>query len=668
MKVTNFSESISKIFCLRLFLTAFAFLICATIAQAATFTVTRSDDRNTACISGVDCSLREAIASAVTAPTDDTIDFAENLTKITLTDQLTFSSNGTLTINGRGAQIFTIDGGAGTNRIFRMSVSTVTITDATLTGGNGTGAGSSNFTGAAINVFDGSLTLERVHVTGNSTIGNTTIIYDGGTHFIRNSTFSANTASACSAIATVPVTTNLTIVNSTFSGNTATSFGGAGGAMCLTGTITMRSVTITNNSTNGFGGGVYFSSGNLSISNTIIAGNSAPNYPEIDNAGETIVSGGFNFIGDSTGDSSNTNHPVTFQASDIRDTPPRLLPLKTYGGSTPTHAPSLLSPLIDKGLNLVESFDQRGKPRPFDFIFIQNAVGGNGTDIGAFERQFLDNPLNVVFDFDGDSKTDLSIFRPSVGEWWYVRSSDGNNRAFQFGSGSDKIAPADFTGDGKTDIAFFRPTTGEWFVLRSEDNSYYSFPFGVNGDIPVPADYDGDGRADAAVYRPTETMWYISRSSGGVINQQFGMSGDFPVPAHYDEDGKADIAIYRPSLGEWWIQKSFAGLTAFQFGSSIDKPVPGDFTGDGNADAAFYRPTTGEWYVLRSEDNSFYSFPFGANGDIPVAGEYDGDGKTDAAVFRPSTTTWFVKRTTAGTLIQNFGQSGDVPVPSAFVP
>jgi hypothetical protein len=72
-------------------------------------------------------------------------------------------------------------------------------------------------------------------------------------------------------------------------------------------------------------------------------------------------------------------------------------------------------------------------------------------------------------DFDGDARTDISIFRPGPGEWWYLRSSDGGDRALQFGNSTDKLAPADFTGDGKTDIAFWRPSTGEWFVLRSED-------------------------------------------------------------------------------------------------------------------------------------------------------------------------------------------------------
>ncbi|MBA2736039.1 MAG: hypothetical protein H0U50_04530, partial [Pyrinomonadaceae bacterium] len=59
-------------------------------------------------------------------------------------------------------------------------------------------------------------------------------------------------------------------------------------------------------------------------------------------------------------------------------------------------------------------------------------------------------PRKSPFDFDGDGKTDLSIFRPAVGEWWYLRSSDGGNGAVQFGSSTDKIVPADFTGDGKT--------------------------------------------------------------------------------------------------------------------------------------------------------------------------------------------------------------------------
>ena len=273
------------------------------------------------------------------------------------------------------------------------------------------------------------------------------------------------------------------------------------------------------------------------------------------------------------------------------------------------------------------------------------------------------------FDYDGDGKTDISIFRPAQGEWWYLRSSNGSNFAAQFGSATDKIVPADYTGDGKTDFAFFRPSSGQWFILRSEDFSFFAFPLGVGTDIPVPADYDGDGKADAAVFRESSLTWFINKSSGGTDIIGFGAAGDKPVVGDYDGDSKADIAIFRPNSAEWWIRRSSNGsVFALQFGNATDKPVQGDWTGDGKTDVAFWRPSNGNWFVLRSEDFSFFSFPFGANGDVPVAGDYDGDRKFDAGVFRPTNQTWFVNRSTAGTLIQNFGISGDIPTPNVFVP
>jgi uncharacterized delta-60 repeat protein len=300
-------------------------------------------------------------------------------------------------------------------------------------------------------------------------------------------------------------------------------------------------------------------------------------------------------------------------------------------------------------------------------------IGGYFTRVGGVPNVGVARLLNSAggsapFDFDGDGKTDLSIFRAPQGEWWINRSASGTNYAAQFGASTDKLVPADFTGDGKTDIAFFRPSTGSWFVLRSEDGSFYSFPFGASGDVPVVGDFDNDGKDDAGVFRPTDSTWYIRRSSdGGTIIQQFGQSGDLPVVADYDGDGKSDIAIFRPASGEWWIQRSTAGLIAFQFGNSADKAVQGDYTGDGKADVAFFRPSTSEWFVLRSENQTYYSFPFGAAGDIAAPGDYDGDGKLDATVFRPSTSTWYSQRSSAGTLIQSFGQAGDTPVPNAFV-
>ena len=305
---------------------------------------------------------------------------------------------------------------------------------------------------------------------------------------------------------------------------------------------------------------------------------------------------------------------------------------------------------------------------------VGQAFAGQISSAGNYNLQSgfwtFDNNRRAPFDFDGDNKTDISIFRPSNGEWWYLRSSDGGNRAAQFGASSDKLVPGDFTGDGKTDIAFWRPSNGSWFILRSEDDSFFSFPFGTTGDVPAPADYDGDGKTDAAVFRPSSGTWYILNSGGsGTSIVNFGVSTDKPVTADYDGDGKTDIGIFRSSDGSWWYLRSSDGqFRVFRFGIGTDKPVQGDFTGDGKADIAVWRPSSGVWYIQRSEDNSFYSLPFGANGDVPAPGDYDGDGQFDTAVFRPTTGNWFVQRSTAGALITTFGTTGDRPIPNAFVP
>lgn len=299
--------------------------------------------------------------------------------------------------------------------------------------------------------------------------------------------------------------------------------------------------------------------------------------------------------------------------------------------------------------------------------YLAGATGNYTLSLNSGVSIFGSTNIKTSYDFNSDGKTDFSLFRPSDGVWHFY-SSDKTNEfdSTQFGISTDKITPADYDGDGRTDIAVFRE--GIWHLLRSTDG-YASLQFGMSGDIPQPADYDGDGKAEVAVFRPSTGVWYWLNLQNNLFNiVQFGLNGDQPVTADYDGDNKADIAIYRPSAGEWWILRSNLGAIAFQFGKSTDKPVQGDYTGDRMADVAFFRPSTGEWFILRSENSSYYSFPFGLNGDVPVPGDYDGDGKADAAVFRPSSSTWYVQGTTERTMIQNFGQAGDNPVPSAFVP
>jgi uncharacterized delta-60 repeat protein len=276
------------------------------------------------------------------------------------------------------------------------------------------------------------------------------------------------------------------------------------------------------------------------------------------------------------------------------------------------------------------------------------------------------NIRRTRFDFDGDGRADISVFRPSNRTWYFQQSANGFT-GFQFGDPTDKLVPADFDGDGKTDIAVYRD--GTWYLQRSKDG-FLAISFGDPTDIPMPADFDGDGKSELVVFRLSNGSgtWFVLNMATSVFNAfPFGTAGDIPVVADYDGDAKADYAVYRPSEGVWYMQQSTKGFYAVQFGNSTDKPVPADYDGDGKSDVAVYRPSEGTWYQLRSTEG-FYAVQFGNSTDLPTPADYDGDGKTDVAVFRPSEDTWYQLRSTLGFNTVQFGANGDRPIPNAFVP
>ena len=279
---------------------------------------------------------------------------------------------------------------------------------------------------------------------------------------------------------------------------------------------------------------------------------------------------------------------------------------------------------------------------------------------GIYEMNLRVPTRRVVADFDGDGRTDVSVYRPTDGTWYLLRSQAGFTAA-QFGISTDRITPGDYDGDGKTDLSVYRD--GDWYTINSSNSTFSAVHFGIATDKPVQNDYDGDGKTDLAVYRPAEGTWYLLRSQAGFTGVQFGNATDVPTPSDYDGDNKADISVFRPSDGTWYrVNSSTNGFVGVQFGTNGDIPVPGDFDGDTRTDVAVFRPSLGDWYVLKSSGGLILQH-FGANGDVPAPGDYDGDAKTDLAVYRGG--AWYLLNSSSGVFnVVNFGIAVDVPVPS----
>jgi hypothetical protein len=299
---------------------------------------------------------------------------------------------------------------------------------------------------------------------------------------------------------------------------------------------------------------------------------------------------------------------------------------------------------------------------PMSFCtYSQNEIAGY---LGA-HGSCLSPLAGCRFDFDGDVRADIGVFRPTSGVW-YLNESTNGFAAAQFGQNGDKPVTADYDGDGRSDIAVYRG--GVWYRLRSSTGTFDAIAFGLANDIPAPADFDGDGRADVAVFRPATGYWYQLRSTEGFAAVGHGTNGDVPIPADYDGDGKADVNVFRPSTGTWYrINSANGSFYGVQFGQTSDRGISGDFDGDARADIAVYRPANGTWYMLLA-DGSFRATSFGLSTDVPAPADFDGDGRTDVSVFRPATGIWYRLNSSNGSFAAvQFGVSTDLPVISYYI-
>jgi len=350
------------------------------------------------------CTLRAAIREANALPGTDDINFS-------VTGTIPFGSGGgtyeinddlsiqphtgqarNLTIQSIGARVFKVNAGV-----------TLLLTNMTIANGGSGGATSAKFGGGAIwndrgrvfvyNVtFSANYSCSPVPVCGSGS-GHGGAIANGGYLVVYNSTFVNNVSPEHGGAifnfggeddAGIAYNGEAIIVNSTFFGNRALSL--RGGAIANRDAyLTVVNSTIAGNQSGFTGGGIDNTvAGEVTISNTILAYNTADS-PATANCRIALYF--FDYGGNlDSGASCGFTAPTSQSNTD-----PNLGPLRDNGGRTDTMALQSGSPAIDAGVPLEGdcmappdgplTYDQRYFPRPVD----GNGDGIKTCDSGAYE-------------------------------------------------------------------------------------------------------------------------------------------------------------------------------------------------------------------------------------------------------------------------------------------
>ena len=314
-------------------------------------------------------------------------------------------SNGALSGSGAGAGISNVN-------------ADMTLDGVRVTGNNVSASGTGDQQAAAAGILNAGAntltirnsTIDDNHVTATSTAGAATAqgagITNGAGLHIDHSTISGNTATATAATNSVgaeagitsginnpsdPGSPSVSVKLSTISGNVA-SISATTTPQFSVGGIDANKIDLTSDT-------IAFNSAPLSANLSAFTGNGMIKDTIVSNprgggtdcnpnqvAAAELTSGGYNLVDD--GSCFDLTSPAA-QPTDLSGVNPKLGALAGNGGPTKTHALLAGSAAIDKGKDsLAASFDQRGTPFPRkeDAPGIANASGGDGTDIGAFER------------------------------------------------------------------------------------------------------------------------------------------------------------------------------------------------------------------------------------------------------------------------------------------
>jgi hypothetical protein len=511
----------------------------------------------------------------------------------------------------------------------------------------------------------------------------------GGTMHVTNSTLSGNKAVAGGALANRSGT--VTVTNSTISGNSAYQWGSgiltgemSGIYLAGGGTTTLINTVLANEPITGslFG---YNSGGNCVTNGTLTDGGG--NLDDDGTCGVTQVSTSSLKLS-SLGNNGGPTETIALQSGSAAIAQAPCLQSTDQRG--------YIRPVPGKAKCDSGAYESGATPPPTaakwysdgtkDPGFLQQAAVAT-----AISEKDCPGLSTATGDFNHDGLADVLVYCPSTGAYQKLYGTPGTGPTFtaqplQYVNNASgawtnvQMVAADFNGDSATDILVYRTDNGayaKWFSdggvdpgFRVQATAYVGNASGAWTNIRmVAADFNGDRKSDILVYR-TDTGAYAKWFSGGTVDAGFTYEptkyvGNAPsawthvqmLSGYFNYDGDTDILVYRTDTGafaKWFSDGTVdAGFTyePTQYVGGAPSAwtnvhmITDDFNDDHVTDILVYRPDTGafqKWYSASSgssatftyEPTEYAVFPSGVSGNVQmVAADFNGDVFGDLLVY-----------------------------------
>ncbi len=145
----------------------------------------------------------------------------------------------------------------------------------------------------------------------------------------------------------------------------------------------------------------------------------------------------------------------------------------------------------------------------------------------------------LLGDYNGDGRTDISLYDARSGKWWVAENCRDDIRGFRLqwrvyrefiGSEKERFAPGadsltagdrfsgDFNGDGFSDFLIFQRDRGEWILGETGDGTIRFRVFSRTPEFRditrwLQGDFNGDGRTDIGFFSKTDNNFWVGEAT-----------------------------------------------------------------------------------------------------------------------------------------------------------